>query len=691
MKRTWKRLSLLLSRRAGSLFRHHRLGLYILALLVGLASGLGAVLFRLGIDAWSRLLSGADDYTESMGPSVGSLAALGTWFVLVAPVLSGLIVGPLMSRLGRTPTGHGVAGVIWSTRHGDGTMAPLPALAMTTSSALTIGGGGSVGPEGPIAELGASTANLIGRGLRLPKLPIRYLAAAGTAAGIAAAFNAPLAGAFFALEVVLMGFSADAFIVIVLACVASTVLSHHLLGTTLSLSLPHLDLSGDAQLGWVALLGVVGGCVGIGFMRLRFIVLDALTRTWQRLGVPIWVRPGIGGLAVGGILLVLPEMYGESSAALNRALAGRYTLVLLLVLCLGKMLATSTTLGMGFVGGVFAPSLFIGGTLGAAFGTLVAPSYAPAAGVFGVIGMGAVFAGAARAPMTAVLLIIEMTGQHALLLPLMLATVLATFASRFLSRGTLFTEELRRRGEDVEDPMTTTLMGRARASRIMVEPPAVVEETMTVRQAAALMSRHGASILPVVRTRTGSGDDVRSSARDKGPAPTSKNTDGSTGSGTGSAPRSGGEPMGELLGCITAAQLTDALLKEEPDDADNGSRPSPTMSDLPLVTARLTTEAEATDVLEALTSTRLEGLPVVTPVEGTSRGQPGGQLVGWVCQRIVVERIYEVQARARTAAAAYTSLGSRLQDRWYSRPVPRRRISQIGRISSRGSLHSRRR
>ena len=248
MDHAWKRLSQPLSRRAGSLFRHHRFGLYILAVLVGLASGLGAVLFRLGIDAWSQLLNGADDYTVSMGPSVGLLAPLGSWFVLVAPVLSGLLTGPLMSRLGRTPTGHGVAGVIWSTRYGDGTMAPLPALATTTSAALTIGGGGSVGPEGPIAELGASTASVIGRGLRLPRLSIRHLAAAGTAAGIAAAFNAPLAGAFFALEVVLMGFSADAFIVIVLACVSSTVLSHHLLGTTLSLSLPYLDLSGDAQL-----------------------------------------------------------------------------------------------------------------------------------------------------------------------------------------------------------------------------------------------------------------------------------------------------------------------------------------------------------------------------------------------------------------------------------------------------------
>ena len=643
MDHAWKRLSQPLSRRAGSLFRHHRFGLYILAVLVGLASGLGAVLFRLGIDAWSQLLNGADDYTVSMGPSVGLLAPLGSWFVLVAPVLSGLLTGPLMSRLGRTPTGHGVAGVIWSTRHGDGTMAPLPALATTTSAALTIGGGGSVGPEGPIAELGASTASVIGRGLRLPRLSIRHLAAAGTAAGIAAAFNAPLAGAFFALEVVLMGFSADAFIVIVLACVSSTVLSHHLLGTTLSLSLPYLDLSGDAQLGWVALLGVVGGGVGIGFMRLRFIMLDALTRTWQRLGVPIWARPGTGGLAVGAVLLILPEMYGESSATLNRALAGRYALTLLLVLCVAKMITTSLTLGMGFVGGVFAPSLFIGGTLGAAFGTLVAPSYAPAAGVFGVIGMGAVFAGAARSPMTAVLLIIEMTGQHALLLPLMLATVLATFISRFLSRGTLFTEELRRRGEDVEDPMTTTLLGRTHASRLMVDPPAVVKATAPLSDVASLMSRRGVSALPVVTT--------------------------------------GEDGARELLGCVTAAQLAGALLSDDSDDAS--PRPA-TVAELSLVCDRLPCEAEATDVLEALTSTRLEGLPVVARAAGS--GAEG--LVGWVSQRIVVERIYEVQAQARAASVTYTSWGSRLQDKWHSRPVPPRRTS---RISSRSSRRSRRR
>ena len=246
------------------LLRYHRSGLFMLAIGVGLVSGAGAVLFRVGIDAWTRLLTGAQDYTASLGPSVGALAGLGRWFLVVAPVISGLMIGPIMSWLGSTPTGHGVAGVLWSSRRSDGAMAPVPAAATVVSAALAIGGGGSVGPEGPIAELGASTASLFGRRLGLPRRAMRLLAAAGTAAGIAAAFNAPLAGAFFAMEVVLVDFTVDAFTFVVLACVSSTVLSHHLLGTSLSLSLPTLNLTGDAQLGWVAVLGVLGGLIGVG-------------------------------------------------------------------------------------------------------------------------------------------------------------------------------------------------------------------------------------------------------------------------------------------------------------------------------------------------------------------------------------------------------------------------------------------
>ena len=440
------------------LLRYHRSGLFVLAIGVGLASGAGAVLFRAGIDAWTRLLTGAQDYTASLGPSVGALSALGRWFLVAAPVASGLMIGPLMSWLGSTPTGHGVAGVLWSSRRSDGAMAPGPAAATVVSAALAIGGGGSVGPEGPIAELGASTASLFGRRLGLPRRAMRLLAAAGTAAGIAAAFNAPLAGAFFAMEVVLVDFTVDAFTFVVLACVSSTVLSHHLLGTSLSLSLPTLNLTGDAQLGWVAVLGVLGGLVGVGFSRARYLSADAATAGADLLRLPRWSRPAVGGLLVGGILLAVPEMYGESSAVLGRALDGRYTALALGGLVLAKIVATSVTLASGMPGGVFAPSLF-GGVLGASFGTLVAPDRPQAAAVFGVLGMGAVFSGAARAPITSVVLIIEMTGQYSLLTPLMLAVALSTVTGRFLTRSTIYTEELRRRGMIIKDPQAPTSVG----------------------------------------------------------------------------------------------------------------------------------------------------------------------------------------------------------------------------------------
>ena len=441
------------------LLRYHRSGLFMLAIGVGLVSGAGAVLFRVGIDAWTRLLTGAQDYTASLGPSVGALAGLGRWFLVVAPVISGLMIGPIMSWLGSTPTGHGVAGVLWSSRRSDGAMAPVPAAATVVSAALAIGGGGSVGPEGPIAELGASTASLFGRRLGLPRRAMRLLAAAGTAAGIAAAFNAPLAGAFFAMEVVLVDFTVDAFTFVVLACVSSTVLSHHLLGTSLSLSLPTLNLTGDAQLGWVAVLGVLGGLIGVGFSRVRYLSADAAAAGADRLRLPRWARPAVGGLLVGGILLAVPEMYGESSAVLGRALDGRYTALALSALVLAKIVATSVTLASGMPGGVFAPSLFIGGVLGAYFGTLVAPDRPQAAAVFGVLGMGAVFSGAARAPITSVVLIIEMTGQYNLLTPLMLAVALSTVTGRFLTRSTIYTEELRRRGMIIKDPQAPTSVG----------------------------------------------------------------------------------------------------------------------------------------------------------------------------------------------------------------------------------------
>ena len=652
------------------LFRHHRSGLFALAVLVGAGSGGAAVLFRLGIERWTLLLTGAGDYTLSLGPSFGLLSFAGRRFVLIAPVLSGLLVGPLMARLGRTRTGHGVSGVMSSAQHGDGSMAPLPALASTAAATLTIGGGGSVGPEGPIAELGAAVSTLVSRRLGLPVHFLRLLAGAGTAAGIASAFNAPLAGAFFAMEVVLLDFTLDAFAFVVLACVSSTVLSHHLLGTTLSLSLPRLDLAGDAQLGWVALLGVIGGVAGVAFSRCVSVTADLTARAAGRARLPVWLRPVLGGALVGLMLLVVPETYGESSAVLNRALDGRYTAAALLGLAVAKAVATSVTLGTGFAGGVFAPSLCIGGMLGAAMGMLAAPDSPTAAAVFGVIGMGAVFSGAARAPITGVVLIIEMTGQYDLLVPLMLAVVLATVTGRFLTRTTIYTETLRRRGQDPEDPMRTTLMGRASARSLMGEPPAVLDEDDPPARAAAEMARTGSTVLPVTRRpgppgiRAGTAPPAgvgpaQSGESDRAPAASAV---APAGDAAPSADASGARPAdavapaddedGILLGCLDAVTLAQAAL--DPRAADR-------VGELPLSEHHVLASDGATSVLGALVRDGFSALPVV---EARPRGFA---LVGWVTREQMVERVYRQQRRAFEEAQVRTSLGARVQQRWRGR------------------------
>ena len=654
------------------LFRHHRSGLFALAVLVGAGSGGAAVLFRLGIERWTLLLTGAGDYTLSLGPSFGLLSFAGRRFVLIAPVLSGLLIGPLMARLGRTRTGHGVSGVMSSAQHGDGSMAPLPALASTAAATLTIGGGGSVGPEGPIAELGAAVSTLVSRRLGLPVHFLRLLAGAGTAAGIASAFNAPLAGAFFAMEVVLLDFTLDAFAFVVLACVSSTVLSHHLLGTTLSLSLPRLDLAGDAQLGWVALLGVIGGVAGVAFSRCVSVTADLTARAAGRARLPVWLRPVLGGALVGLMLLVVPETYGESSAVLNRALDGRYTAAALLGLAAAKAVATSVTLGTGFAGGVFAPSLCIGGMLGAAMGMLAAPDSPTAAAVFGVIGMGAVFSGAARAPITGVVLIIEMTGQYDLLVPLMLAVVLATVTGRFLTRTTIYTETLRRRGQDPEDPMRTTLVGRADARSLMREPPAVLDEDDPPARAAAEMARTGSTVLPVTRrpgapgaTHGGADDGPRPGAAETGAAQPAEtgDPDGPRAGNPARAGDSGGsaQPDGTpsdvgdrvLLGCLDAVTLARISLT---------GRAVERVGELPLSEHHILASDGATGVLGALVRDGFSALPVVE-----ARPHGGFALVGWVTREQMVERVYRQQRRAFEEAQVRTSLGARVQQRWRGR------------------------
>jgi CIC family chloride channel protein len=427
-------------------------GLQLLAVTVGIGAGLGAVAFRWLIVSATWLLSGHNDYAAVPGHANAHLPGLGRWFVVGAPVVAGLVYGPLVYFFAREARGHGVPEVMYAVAEHGGRIRPQVAAVKALASAVCIGGGGSVGRDGPIVQIGSALGSSLGQLVRLPESRLRLLVACGAAGGIAATFNAPVAGVFFALELILADFAVESFAAVVLSAVAASVIGRAAFGDHPFLTLPAFTIGSAVQYLFFALLGVLAAAVGIGFSRFLYLVEDVCDRLWRG---PEWLRPAAGGLLLGGLLLALPQMYGVGYPVLGRAVAGGYLLAFLLVLLVGKVLATSLTIGIGGSGGVFAPSLFVGAMLGEAFGVVLhstAPGLAPAPGAYALVGMGAVFAGAARTPITAVIIMFELTGEYRIILPLMLAIALAAGISKLIARDTIYTRKLLRRGIDLHAP-----------------------------------------------------------------------------------------------------------------------------------------------------------------------------------------------------------------------------------------------
>ncbi|MEU2876764.1 chloride channel protein [Streptomyces sp. NPDC007070] len=472
-----------------------------LAVVVGAGAGAGSIVFRWCIRTFTRLLSGHADYPASPGAAHPHLPWLGPYFVVLAPAVGGLLYGPLVNRFAKEARGHGVPEVMLAVAQRGGRISPKVAVVKTLASALTIGSGGSVGREGPIVQIGSALGSTLGRVTRAAEGRTKLLVACGAAGGIAATFNAPLAGVFFAMELILGVFSAEAFGAAVLAGVTASVIGRAAFGDTAFLELPDFHVAHLTQYALFALLGVVAAVVGTGFARFLYLVEDACDWLWRG---PEWLRPAVGGLALGLVLLALPEMYGVGYPVLEKATEGGYAIGFLLLPLAGKMLATSLTIGIGGSGGVFAPSLFIGAMLGSAYGIGVyqlLPGSAGAVGAYALVGMGAVFAGAARAPITAVVILCELTGEYSIILPLMLAIVLATATGRLLSRDTVYTLKLRRRGIDLDGPAPGARIGAQHVGGVMEPLPSPLPATTPLTDAAELLSRSGHGALPVVDGR----------------------------------------------------------------------------------------------------------------------------------------------------------------------------------------------
>jgi len=495
-------------RRPGRIVRAHEWlratpgGLVALALAVGGGAGAGAVAFRYLILAFTYAFSGHRDYSAAGRASYGYFHGVGFWFVVLAPVVGGLLYGPLIYFFAREARGHGVPEVMLAVAERGGRIRPQVAVIKSLASALCIGSGGSVGREGPIVQIGSALGSTFGQVTRVPESRLRILVACGAAGGISATFNAPIAGVFFGLELILRDFEAESFGVVVLSSFVADIIGRAAFGSHAFLALPGFELRSPVEYPLYAGLGLLAALVGVVFIRVLYRMEDLADEIWRG---PEWLRPAAGGVLLGVVLLALPELYGVGYPPLEHAIRGNYVVWLLLALLAGKVIATSLTIAIGGSGGVFAPSLFMGAMLGSAYGIGVhhlLPGSTGPAGAYGIVGMGAVFAGAARAPITAVIIIFELTGDYRIILPLMFAIALAAGVSNLLSRDTIYTLKLRRRGIDIMRGRGANLMQLLRVAEAMQPLPAAIESDTPLNEVIARLGGAPTDGLPVVEGGT---------------------------------------------------------------------------------------------------------------------------------------------------------------------------------------------
>ena len=457
------------TRTAGWL-RASRAGLFVIAVLVGAGSGLGAVAFRYLIYFFTWLATGHVQFGQDGYVGSSHLPWLGLAFFVVIPVIGGIIYGPLIYRYAREARGHGVPEVMIAVAENGGRIRPQVSVVKALASALCIGAGGSVGREGPIVQIGSALASGLGQWVRMPENRMRILVACGAGGGIAATFNAPITGVFFGVEIILRELSVDALFTVMLSAMIADAVAIPFLGNRPFLSgFPSgIALHHPRNYLLVAALAVVAALIGLTFKTVVYKMEDLWDIAWKNR--PEWARPAIGGIALGLVLLALPQMYGVGYPVMDKAIAGNYLLWFLIVLAAGKIIACSMTLGIGGSGGVFAPSLFIGVTSGMAFGEIADHLLGPGAGqpaLYAVVAMGAVFTSAARAPLTSLASVVEMTGDFTLTLPVMLAVAIATATSRALSYGTIYTTKLLRRGQDIDRAAPWRAFGDLKAADVM--------------------------------------------------------------------------------------------------------------------------------------------------------------------------------------------------------------------------------
>ena len=486
--------------------------LFGIAIAIGAGTGLGAVIFIQMIAFVQRV------FFEG---GAALLGFLGRGLFILVPILGGLLGGPIIAFFAKEAKGHGVPEVMQAIALRGGRIRPRVVVAKVLASALCIGSGGSAGREGPIVQVGAALGSTIGQWLHFSEARIRNFVACGAAAGIAATFNAPIAGVMFALEIILGEMHLPDLGSVVVSALTASTLARVFLGDRPAFIIPQYGIQSPGEVVLFVVLGILSAVVAVAFIRMLYWFEDRFD-AWK---FPEALKPAVGGALLGGLAFFypmilglgfvpaeesllglplaasLPHVFGSGFPVIESALLGQVSIGLLIALVLLKPLATSLTLGSGNSGGVFAPALFTGAALGGAFGLMVDnlfPGATAGPGAFAIVGMAAVFAGAARAPLTAILIVFEMTNDYRLIVPLMTGVIVSQIVAERLLKESIYTLKLTRRGIHLRRGRDIDVMEAVRVGEVMRPQPVSVPVNLPVTVLASEFIRTGRHGFPVL-------------------------------------------------------------------------------------------------------------------------------------------------------------------------------------------------
>ncbi|MCF2904337.1 chloride channel protein [Octadecabacter sp. CECT 8868] len=495
---------------------------WFIALFVGIAASFAAIGFRFGIENLQAWIYGTDDITNLHTFAAG----LDWWWVLVIPMAGGLLVGLILNRFTDDGRVRSVADVIEGAALYEGRVERRKGIASTLASFITLSTGGSTGREGPVVHLAAIISTGVSKLIRADGITGRDLLGCAVAAAVSASFNAPIAGALFALEVVLRHFAVHAFAPIVIASVAGTVINRLIYGDVTEFLIPNQNvLAFYVELPAFLILGLLCGLIAVVLMRSIFWADSIGSALQNRIGMPRYLRPMVAGTMLGGIAIFYPHIIGVGYETTSDALTGRLLMHEAIVFVIIKIIAVAITMGGRMGGGVFSPALMIGALTGLAFGfvaTGILPEFSGEGTLYALAGMGAVSAAVLGAPISTTLIVFELTGDWQTGIAVMVSVSLSSaLASRLVDRS-FFLTQLERRDVHLAAGPQAYLLGTFKVATVMrgVDHPRAADpeactnlinegtyvfETMTLDQAMPILEATGSTFIPVVTAAKGDG------------------------------------------------------------------------------------------------------------------------------------------------------------------------------------------